>query len=218
MNIEKIISDLKRNKDKIIERLLSKNGDHFVKYLLIKEKFPKDNIDNDDEFKKKFCSFYAVRGMNGLEKKEFFKLFSLEKNNLELKNILEKLCKISNNGERHRLFLSFGTKLLHTIDEKLPIYDGNIAYILELVKQTYPTSIEKRIQNRKDIYEELKDNFIVLLENEQIRDYLKNTRQELQSKAKDVGFEWKDNLISDTKLLDSLLWAFYTILKNEVKI
>ena len=147
MNIGKIIDDLNQHKEEIIERLLAKNGDHFVRYFLIKERFLKNNI-NDDEFKSKFCYFYAMRGMNKLEKEEFFKLLSSRKNNLELENVLEKLYEIPSNGQRHRLFLSFGTKLLHTIDENLPIYDGNITHILELANPTYPALPEERIQNR----------------------------------------------------------------------
>lgn len=214
MNIIKIIDDLNYHKEEIIEKLLAKNGDHFSMYFLIKERFLKNNISDDDEFQKKFCYFYVMRGINRLEKEEFFKLPSSMKNNLELKNILEKLCEIPNNSQRHRLFLSFGTKLLHTIDEELPIYDGNIAHILELPKQTYSASLDEKIKNRIYIYDKLKKCFKILLGNIEIKNYLKDIRQDFCSRAKQVGFDWKDNLISDTKLLDSLLWALHSILKK----
>ncbi|MEK7104315.1 MAG: hypothetical protein AAB842_02860 [Patescibacteria group bacterium] len=214
MNIRKIIGNLKQHKEEIIEKLLARNGDHFSMYFLIKERFLKNNISDDDEFQKKFCYFYVMRGINRLEKEEFFKLPSSMKNNLELKNILEKLCEIPNNGQRHRLFLSFGTKLLHTIDENLPIYDGNIAKVLELANPTYPTQKEERIQNRISIYDELKECFKILLGNAEIKNYLKYIRQDFSSRAKQTSFDWKDNFISDTKLLDSLLWALHTILKK----
>lgn len=212
MNISKIIDDLNRHKKEIIEKLLSNKGDYFVRYFFIKERFLESNI--DDEFQRKFCYFYAMRGINRLEKKEFFKLLLSGKDNLELRDVLEKLCEIPGNGQRHRLFLSFGTKLLHTIDESLPIYDGNIAHILELPNQTCSVSLEEKIKNRICIYDKLKECFKILLGNIEIKNYLKDIRQDFCSRAKQVGFDWKDNLISDTKLLDSLLWALHTILKS----
>lgn len=213
MNIGKIIDNLNQRKEEIIERLLSNKGDHFVKYFLIREKFLKNTIDN--EFKGTFCHFYVMdgaRGLNDLQKERFFKLLSLRENNLV--NILKSLYEIP----RHRLFLSFGTKLLHTIDDNLPIYDGNIAHVLELANPAYPILIEKRIKNRIDIYNELKNCFDILLANSEIKKYLKNIRQNFCSRAQKVGFDWKDSLVSDTKLLDSLLWALHTTLRNEVKI
>ena len=63
----------------------------------------------------------------------------------------------------------------------------------------------------KDIYEELMQDFKTLLVNDKIIEYLKNIRKELQSKSKLDQF----HCISDAKLVDSLLWAFYSILKSQ---
>jgi hypothetical protein len=65
-----------------------------------------------------------------------------------------------------------------------------------------------------DIYQELKNNFAILLADEQIKNYLKNIRQELQHKATLCKFDWFDEFISDTKLLDSSLWALYKVSRN----
>lgn len=214
MDIEKIIDNLNQHKEKIIERLLLNNGGHFVRYFLIREKFLKDNI--DDGFQRDFCYFYVMngaRGLNGPQKEVLFKLLLLKENSLS--NILKNLYEIPGYGDKHKLFLSFGTKLLHTIDKNLPIYDGNIAHILELPKQASLSSLEEKIQNRISIYNELKECFKILLGNIEIKNYLKDIRQDFCSRTKQVGFDWKDNLISDTKLLDSLLWVLHTILRNK---
>jgi hypothetical protein len=211
MEIQKITNNLNQHKLEIIKVLTANNWRHFRDYFVIKDKFIKDDF--DEQFKNIFCGFYILNGARGLnmpQKNKFFKLLLLRENNLE--KILKVLYEIPGYRNSRRLFLSFGTKLLHTINDKLPIYDGNIAYVLELSSQTYPTSLEERIENRIEIYQELKNNFIVLLANEQIRNYLKSTRQELQSKAKIDKFNWHDKFISDTKLLDSSLWALYPIL------
>jgi len=205
-----IANNLNQHKSQIIKVLTANNWRHFRDYFFIKENFLKNNL--DDESQRRFCSYYVMNvHMNTPEKKVFFDL--LQKKEMGLKNILKKL-----HTERRKLFLSFGTKLLHTINEKLPIYDRNIAYILKLSAQTYPASPEERIKNRIDIYEELKNGFKMLLANTEIKYYLKSIRRELQNKARIDKFNWQDKFISDTKLLDSLLWALYPILKNGASI
>lgn len=212
MDTRKIINNLNQHKAKIIKVLIANNWRHFRDYFIIKDKFIKKDF--DEQFRSVFCGFYILNGARGLntpQKNKFFKLLSSRENDLE--KILKVLYEILGYGNSRRLFLSFGTKLLHTINDKLPIYDGNIAYILELSAQTYPASLEERIKNRMAIYQELKNHFAVLLMSEQIGNYLKSTRQELQSKAEFDKFDWHNEFISDTKLLDSLLWALCSILR-----
>ena len=211
---QEIITNLNQYKLEIIEVLIAGNGGHFNKYFKIKSKFIKNDF--DEQFKKVFCNFYRLNGPGGLntsQKNKFFELLFLKEN--DLKNNLKILHKIPGYEEnKPKLFLSFVTKLQHTINDKLPIYDENIASILELQSPTYPTSLEERIKNRMDIYQELKNNFAILLADEQIKNYLKNNRQELQHKATLCKFNWFDEFISDTKLLDSSLWALYKVSRN----
>src|SRR3990167_6753169 len=135
MNLEQIISDLIKYKTEIVKKLAAS---HWLPYFLIKEKFSNNIF--DDEFKRRFCGFYIMNvpmGLNDFQKNEFFRLLSAKENNIE--KILRVLYEISGYGQRRRLFLSFGTKLLHTIDNDLPIYDRNIAYGLKLENQTTGT-------------------------------------------------------------------------------
>ena len=210
---QEIITNLNQYKLEIIEVLIAGNGGHFNKYFKIKSKFIKNDF--DEQFKGVFCDFYILNGARGLntsQKNKFFELLFLKEN--ALKNNLKILHEIPGYKNSHKLFLSFVTKLQHTINDKLPIYDENIASILELQSPTYPTSLEERIKNRMDIYQELKNNFAILLADEQIKNYLKNIRQELQHKATLCKFNWFDEFISDTKLLDSSLWALYKVSRN----
>ena len=48
----------------------------------------------------------------------------------------------------------------------------------------------------------------------QVKSFLRDLRSELTKVAKANHFEWKDNLVSDVKLLDSALWALYSVQKN----
>lgn len=206
MNLEKTINDLIKYETEIINKL---SANHWHPYFLIKEKFSNGVL--DDEFKNCFCGFYIMNGpmgLNNFQKDEFFKLLSAKGNNLE--KILRTLYEIPGYGGNRKLFLSFGTKLLHTIDNDLPIYDRNIADVLELQNQAVGT-LETKVKNRISIYDELKNNFTLLLKNSQTTNFLENIRKEINEKSTENNLEWKNNLVSDVKLLDSSLWALYTI-------
>jgi len=212
MKIKQITGYLNKNKTEIVKKLSANEWRHFQNYFLIKESFSK-NITNDN-FKNVFCAFYVLNGpmgLNNVQKSEFFKLLSQKENNLE--KILKRLYEIPSYGQKQKLYLSFATKLLHTIDNNLPIYDRNIAHVLNLKKQTTGT-LETKMKNRVDIYNELKKNFDLLLKNPEIIKYLKDIRSEIYNATKIDHFKWKDNLVSNVKLLDSSLWALYFFLKN----
>lgn len=212
MEIIRIKKYLNQHKSEIVEVLSANRWRHFRDYFLIKEKYLSNNI--DDQFERVFCGFYIMNGARGLtkpQKKELFKLLSSRETDLE--KILKALYKVPGYKNSHRIFLSFGTKLLHTINEELPIYDGNIAYVLELPPQKYSDSFEEKIRDRIDIYKALKEKFKILLADVEIKDFINSVRQELQNKAILNKFLWQNKYISNTKLLDSMLWALYSNLK-----
>lgn len=212
MEIIKIKKYLNQHKSEIVEVLSANRWRHFRDYFLIKEKYLSNNI--DDQFERVFCGFYIMNGARGLnkpQKKNFFKLLSSRETDLE--KILKVLYKMPGYKNSHRIFLSFGTKLLHTINEELPIYDSNIAYVLELPPQKYSDSFEEKIRDRIDIYKTLKEKFKILLADVEIKDFINSVRQELQNKAILNKFLWQNKHISNTKLLDSMLWALYSNLK-----
>lgn len=214
MQDEIIIEKINQFNENIIEILTSNRPNHFEKYFFIKQEFTKNNI--NDEFKKSFCFFYKLDGPGGLnqfQKVEFFSL--LLKKEKDLKTVLTALYGVLGNGNRQSLYLSFSSKLIHTLNNNLPIYDKNIAHILNLPRQISCPSLEKKLENRVHIYTELKKRFHSLLSNNQVLAMLRENRILLASLS---NFNWQDDLISDTKLLDSILWALYVIkIKNLTK-
>lgn len=210
MNLITIKEDLKNYKIYIIEKLVYKNWQSFKYYFYINDNYAQNNV--NDEFKKEFCKFYimnAPTGLNDLQKETFFNLLKYGENNL--RNILVSLYKIKGFQNRNSLHLSFGSKLLHTLNNSLPIYDKNIASVLNLPKQEYLKSFDKMLDNRLFIYQQLITDFKLLLQDDQIIEYISKIRQDLIERAQKDNFKWEDNLISDTKLLDFVLWALYSV-------
>jgi hypothetical protein len=209
MNIEEISQRLNRHNAEIIKLLSAKRWQHFELYFLIGKKYAGREF--DDGFRKTFCYFYVLNGARGLndpQKKHFFQLLASGEANIE--NILSELYAIAGYGGKQKLFLSFSTKLVHTIDSTLPIYDMNVAAVLRLPAPSQASSLKERIDNRvKTVYGALQKNSSDLLMDAAIKEYLAGLRKELSEKARREQFNWQDNLISQQKLLDSALWALY---------
>lgn len=208
-DVEEIITRLELHKESIILILTRRCWEHFNGYSFIMrniaELFDKNS---PKKLREDFSWFYDMNGHFGLnqkQKEKFFELLVLEEK--ELTEILDCLHQIP----PRRLHLSFATKLLHTLDNKLPIYDSHIADVLFLPLPTYPNSVNERIQQRIMIYDILKKCFSDLLNEEAIEAFLQDLRATLKSRAKSEHFLWHDKLISKEKLLDSALWALYTV-------
>jgi tRNA U54 and U55 pseudouridine synthase Pus10 len=64
MNIKKIIDDLNKYRDEIVEKLREKDWRHFRLYFEITEKFQERKERKiEEEFKHVFCNFYRTRGL-----------------------------------------------------------------------------------------------------------------------------------------------------------
>ncbi|MDO8594083.1 MAG: hypothetical protein Q7R93_01025 [bacterium] len=212
-DVEEVIRDLILHRAGIIRTLSGGTWSHFGNYFYIQEKYLKSDL--DEEFRRRFCAYYVMNGARGLNKPQqsrYFKLLAALETNL--KKALRTLFAVPGYGRRHKLFLSFTTKLLHTVDGKLPIYDGNIAHVLVLPKQISTVPLEEKIENRIAIYGELRRWFRASLKSPEVNRYLREMRALLRGAARKDHFEWKDNLLSDTKLLDSCLWALYSVLNK----
>lgn len=215
MDIKKITHDLNQYRAQIIEILSAEGWSHFRWYFFIKEQFTKKEF--GDTFKRRFCWFYVMNGVGGLtkaQKDKFFELLSSAET--DLRKILRELYEIHGYQNVQRLFLSFGTKLLHTLDEKLPIYDGNIASVFDLPFQTQTGFLEEKITDRITIYKILQENSRKLLKDTKVRESLKDIRKQLRDRAGYDNFPWQDGLVPEEKLLDSVLWALHTA-KNSGK-
>lgn len=201
-----LIKHLLRHCQKDILTVLSeKNWEHFRDYFFIQSNY-KTNL--DDKFKSKFSYFYRLR-MGAHQKETFFNL--LKSGEGDFLKILKTLYQIDNRG----LYLSFASKLLHTTDNSLPIYDNNIAFVLGLPEQNNKGALETKLQNREDIYQSLKNRFGVLLSDGEVQSILSEYRQEIDRQLGAACIKSDGVLLADTKLLDSLVWSLFFVLSRQ---
>ena len=141
---------------------------------------------DDPLFQFVFRSFYRLdsAGLTPVWKKAYFQL--MERRETDLKNILMKLHKYKNSKGQHTYQLSFASKLLHTQNPHLPIYDANVAKALNL-----PTR-DASLEGCLTAYDQLKERFDAA--------FVKR-RAEIRKLKKLYP------TLTDEKVLDLLLWG-----------
>lgn len=205
---KEILADLKKYKESIILILTRRCWEHFHGYFFIKLNTPKLlSGSQHQKLARDFSWFYDISGRFGLseaQNKKFFELLAVKETSLE--KILRELY----NALPPKLHLVFATKLLHTIDNKSPIYDSHIRDVLGLREPVYQGLINNRIKKKLEVYTQLNRCFSDLKSEKEAQDFLNDLRSEFKNRAKRENFAWQDNLICDEKLLDSALWALYS--------
>jgi hypothetical protein len=187
MNIEKIIQNIENQYVENIKTIEPKSLDF---YLAIKLGFENREV-LSRVFQKKYTYFYILRYMKPEVKSLYFEILEREsqKNAFEIRAILKELFDA---GER--LEFSFVTKMYHTIDNKMPIYDNNVAKLFGFsvhLDAGYSTKVERYL----DFYEELKTTYKLILE--------KNL---LQRSLIAFDEKFKNPLITQEKKIDFILW------------
>lgn len=194
----------------IIGIFQEKDNCHFNDYIWIKEhfsQFQNNTNPNEHEFRHCFERFYILNPyLNQAQKNRYFEL--LAERQTDIQDILDKLHLIPSK----KYWLAYATKLIHTIDNNKPIYDGNVRAALTITEnQELPNDLRLKwneslnidgTPNRcVDIYDKLGVIYQNFLSDQRIIDILTIYRNQIKV------FVPRIDEVSDVKLLDSLLWA-----------
>lgn len=141
-----------------------------------------------------FRSYYRIdnAGLTPDWKMRYFEYLGQKERRLEV--ILEGLYHIPTKKEVKSLQFSFATKLLHTLDTNLPIYDSKVADLLGLTvkkKKDFAANLTRCIA----AYEELRLAHQQLLSDDGIKSQIAALKARYQTQ------------VSDEKALDFLLWS-----------
>ncbi len=208
---EQLIQKLKKSSEQILIELKRRKND-VDKYIFLKTKFSESyNIENDIEFENTYKTFYKMRNFLTDEYfKKYFKLLNTRNFGYQnkLTDFLTKMDGILTRQKDNSIQLSFATKALHTINNDLPIYDVHVGNFFQL-KNPNDTklSIQKRIETRQKIYNELITKFNNLLSLYETKKYLGGIRSTLNI----------TDVINDTKLLDFIIWLYGSAAKHAKK-
>ncbi|MFA6533935.1 MAG: hypothetical protein WCT37_02050 [Patescibacteria group bacterium] len=193
METDKIIKEVFERQNEIFSNL---NFENIAVYLFLKDEYTKQNILNNFVFQFVFRSFYRMdsAGLSDEIKSCYFKLLANKQTKLEI--ILSELYKIPTLKNKKTIQFSFSTKLLHTIDNNLPIFDSEVGKIFNL--KVSGKNEDEKIASCIKIYDTLKVYYLELNNAEEIKEVISKFRQR---------FDVDINKISNTKILDFIFWS-----------
>jgi hypothetical protein len=189
------------NKKQIVESI---EESHITDYeYLIRNS---DNSDNED-FQKKYKNYWRLNAARLSQKycKEYFNNFkNFKKNGWSIKELAKELYDIpTHKNGRKSLQFSFCTKLVHMVDNNLPIYDSMIRDFYFYKEPISGSPFDERIENYVRFYQFLIEEYQRIISNGLIKESLLLFHKRFQP-----------NYFSDVKIIDSLLWAFVSLLKK----
>lgn len=186
----------------ILEELKDKNSNIYKDMCVAIENYlsimdNKDKLVDDKKYQSKYKNFYKMNRVKNPNKnfyQEYFKIINKlkGKDNIDFKTVYNEVRKFQTNNE-----ISFASKLAHTLNDDLPIWDEIVASIH--FGYLRPSKESSNWENASIyLYEAYQRNFA----------YYKNNNPEAKQIIKTFNKVFKDyeDKISDTKKIDFILW------------
>lgn len=185
-----------------------KKKDHIEPYLSIRESFEKQESHNS-EFKNTYRKFYQLNAARLSDEfcESYFSLLEQSRNagQVDIQNITNCLYELESNKKgTHAVHFSFASKLAHTLDNALPVYDSMVAafYFFPNIKQNWTK--ERKIEEYLASYQFLRNEYYRIIENNLLMPAIDAFKQR---------FNIGDNY-SDIKVIDTLIWRYTALLKS----
>lgn len=194
--ITEITEWIENHSTEIIENIDQESVDV---YNFLKKKFNESNVNENYLFQFVFRSFYRIdnAGLTPEFKKEYFKILEENRNEkqFDFEKVLSRLFSFPNRKGQNTLQFSFVTKLFNTIDDKMPIYDSEVAKMFSL-SRPYQSEFEIKLDKYLDQLDIIQNGYEKIIE------------QNLLPKT--IGLfdqEFKNNNLSEMKKLDFIFWS-----------
>lgn len=191
-SVEEILGNFEEKKiNEVIKRFDQDYREGVEVYFFLQDYYKSGDSD-DPLFQFVYRSFYGLNraGLSTEQKKRYFELMKERVD--DLRRILEELYKIPDLRKRNKYQFSFATKLIHTVNNKNPIWDSNVSEATGIGRPGKNEGL-KAYTNR---YEQLEDLYRNLLKKRKCLRAIKKFKEKYYAKC-----------IPDQKALDFLLWG-----------
>lgn len=160
-------------------------------------------VRNGYSFESTYADFWVFRGVTGAFKTEYFKeLIAACNQPPTLEQLCTALCPFATRTGKtgqtiQTLQFSFPTKLCHTVDPHLPIYDVRVARFYLFQEPDLKLALPTRIKGYVEFYDFLKDEYLRVLTHNLLKPAIDDFRQRFNPQQH-----------TDEKIIDWLIWAF----------
>lgn len=193
--------------DKIIESLPKTS---VPVYDYIQKEFKKGDIKNNMVFQYVFSSYYGLNnaGLTYAFRTLFFEIMndSINEEKIDLNDVVLKLWEERNRKGKKSVQFSFTTKMVHTINNKYPIYDNQIAYLFGFRQPYHIKDFNKKMAVYSKQYDEIKYSYENILKRDMLGSIIGGFRE-----------RYNKYQISDIKILDFIFWQAGKIKRRENK-
>lgn len=198
---DQIIKEIDEKQEDILSNL---NFESIAVYSFLKDEYIKGDILSNFVFQFVFRSYYRLdnAGLSDEIKSRFFELLAEKQTNLG--TILLELHKTQTLEGKNTIQFSFATKLLHTIDNNKPIFDSGVSILTNIKPKG--SDRDTKIRSRIEMYESLEKLYAELKEDYKIKKVISKFRSK---------FKADDKQISDTKILDFIMWSLGKLKKKK---
>lgn len=166
-------------------------------YRWLQEELYLRDVSVDQEYRRKFSSYYIMRYVSREYRDVFFSVFEEIKNkpDISFRDVSYRLYDVD---QKHQF--SFISKMLHTINPHKPIFDSQVCEVLRL-HRTYQTSLEGKVRQDEDALAHIVKAYSDIKTSDEVRKML------VQMDSFTPGYQ-----ITDEKKLDFILWTLGGIL------
>lgn len=195
MKINEVTSKIEAHSNEIVASLTQRDVQF---YQFIKNESKQTNVAENLIFQFVYSNFYTLdnRKLTPEFKLEYFRIMEELKSSdtIDIEKILFKLHDIPLRGS-FKFHFSFASKLAHTLDENVPIWDSQIAKMFSFKRPA------------GDDWEKIADDFVDQIENIQTAYETIITNNLLVNTLKAFDDKFKGNEISTHKKIDFIFWA-----------
>jgi hypothetical protein len=181
------------------------------RYIELRRRLFAGDVAADEDFHALYRTYWQMN-VARLGDPFYFRYFalleSLKKNSAgfsgQIDATIRELALISNTTERPSLQFSFATKLLNTIDPRLPVYDSYVSQFYFFVAPPSNYSVEARLSALLSFHAFLRAEYARVIKEGLLMDAIARFRQHFAIDAE----------LCDERVIDLLIWGFVSLLRN----
>lgn len=200
---------INKNCDAVLAKLRRVND--VSHYLEIQRMLREVDVSADKQFQRKYRAYWRmnVARLNDAFYARYFGLLESLKGAeiTDIDKVVRQIVAQSNDGERRSLQFSFATKLVHTLDQRAPVYDRFVAAFYFFAAPSSGDAFDRRLGRLLAFYGFLRAEYARV-----IRDGLLDVSMR----------RFRDRFLvneafPDERVVDLLLWGFVSMLRTGVQ-